>query len=128
VESVRSIPKDVVGSVVKAADLEDTIKDLKEVQHTLEQTGQSVTQAGDMIKAPLDEVVTTAQNAFKAAEAAGKQTNEVPAVEGAVTKPADDVVVAEAPAAETGVPTQDTGSGSSEGTGAGDGAEAETHD
>lgn len=65
VDSVRSIPKDMVGSVVKAADLEDTVKDLKEVEKSLQQAGQSVAQAGQMIQKPLDEAVESAQAAVQ---------------------------------------------------------------
>ena len=50
VDSVRSIPKDVVGSAIKAADLEDTVKDLKEVEKSLQQAGKSVAEAGEMIQ------------------------------------------------------------------------------
>ena len=68
VDSVRSIPKDVVGSVIKAADLEDTVQDLKEVEQSLHQVGKSVNQAGNMVRKPLDEVVEAAQGVLKPAE------------------------------------------------------------
>jgi sec-independent protein translocase protein TatB len=64
VNSVRSIPKDMVGSVVKAADLDDTIADLKDVQRSVEETGRSVSQAGQMIKQPLDETLKAARGAL----------------------------------------------------------------
>lgn len=67
VDSVRSIPKDMVGSVVKAADLEDTVKDLKEVEKSLQQAGKSVTEAGQMIQKPLDEAAKSAREVFKPA-------------------------------------------------------------
>ena len=69
VDSVRSIPKDVVGSVVKAADLEDTVKDLKEVEKSLQQAGKSVAQAGEMVQKPLDEAVESARAAVQPATA-----------------------------------------------------------
>jgi sec-independent protein translocase protein TatB len=64
VNSVRSIPKDMVGSVVKAADLDDTIADLKDVQKTVEETGRSVSQVGRAIQKPLDETLKEARGAL----------------------------------------------------------------
>jgi sec-independent protein translocase protein TatB len=69
VDSVRSIPKDMVGSVVKAADLEDTVKDLKEVEQTIQQAGQRVAKAGQMVQKPLDEAAKSAREALKPAVA-----------------------------------------------------------
>ncbi len=62
VDSVRSIPKDAVGSVIKAADLEDTVKDLKEVQ-------ESIQKAGKMVQKPLDQAAKSARDALKPAAA-----------------------------------------------------------
>jgi sec-independent protein translocase protein TatB len=80
VDSVRSIPKDVVGTVVKATDLEDTVKDLKEVEQSLRETGKRVTEAGQMIQKPLDEAAKSARGALQPAAAhpdkAGPGTSE----------------------------------------------------
>jgi sec-independent protein translocase protein TatB len=53
VESVRSIPQDMVQSVVKAADLDDTIEDLKEVAESIGQVGQTLSTAEKAIKNPM---------------------------------------------------------------------------
>jgi sec-independent protein translocase protein TatB len=89
VNSVRSIPKDMVGSVVKAADLDDTIADLKSVQKSVEDTGRSVSRAGRMIQEPLDETLKAARDSLDPAKGtlppavprpeAGTEKEEAPA-------------------------------------------------
>jgi sec-independent protein translocase protein TatB len=64
VESVRSIPKDVMQSVVEAADLDDTIAELKGVTGSLEEVGQTVSSAGKMLKDPVGAAVDTARSAL----------------------------------------------------------------
>jgi hypothetical protein len=54
----------MVGSVVKAADLDDTIADLKDVQKSVEETGRSVSQMGKAIQKPLDETLKEARDAL----------------------------------------------------------------
>ncbi|MEJ2208905.1 MAG: twin-arginine translocase TatA/TatE family subunit [Anaerolineae bacterium] len=97
VDSVRSIPKDVVGSVIKAADLEDTVQELKQVEQSLQQAGKSVTQAGNMVRKPLDEIVQTAQGTLKPGAAkpttAANEAESTPA-EPAPAQPAADAEVA----------------------------------
>jgi hypothetical protein len=61
VDSVRSIPKDAVSSVVKAADLDDTIAELKDVRDSLDQVGQTMSTAGKAIKDPVGAAVQTAR-------------------------------------------------------------------
>lgn len=61
VDSVRSIPQDVVKSVTKAADLDDTISELKDVTDSIGQVGQTMSSAGKMIKDPVGEAVHTAR-------------------------------------------------------------------
>jgi Tat protein translocase TatB subunit len=61
VDSVRSIPQDVVKSVTKAADLDDTINELKDVTDSIGQVGQTMSSAGKMIKDPVGEAVHTAR-------------------------------------------------------------------
>jgi hypothetical protein len=65
VDSVRSIPKDMVKSVVEAADLDDTIAELKEVTGDLEQVRQTVAGAGKVIKDPVAAAVGTARDALQ---------------------------------------------------------------
>lgn len=97
VDSVRSIPKDMVGSVIKAADLEDTVKDLKGVQQSIEDAGKGVTQARQALKKPLDETLQSARGALQPATAEPPKT--VTASEMG-TVPVDEGAAAEEPASE----------------------------
>jgi Tat protein translocase TatB subunit len=53
VDSIRSIPRDMVDSVVKAADLDDTLDELKEAADSVGQVGQTLTTARRAIKDPV---------------------------------------------------------------------------
>jgi sec-independent protein translocase protein TatB len=64
VESVRSIPQDVLKSVVDAADLDDTIDELKSVTESIEKVGQTVSTAGRVAKDPVGAAVGTAREAL----------------------------------------------------------------
>lgn len=64
VESITSIPQDMMDSVVKAADLEDTMDDLKKDLGGLQEIGQTMSDAGKMIKNPVDAAVDTARGAL----------------------------------------------------------------
>ncbi len=64
VESVTSIPQDVVKSVVEAADLDDTFAELKGVTNSLDQVGQTVSRAGNIVKNPVGAAVDTAKEAL----------------------------------------------------------------
>ena len=64
VESVRSIPQDMIQSVVEAADLDDTIEELKGVTGSIEQVGQTVSAAGQVVKNPVGAAVDTAREAL----------------------------------------------------------------
>ena len=64
VDSVRSIPKDVVNSVVKAADLDDTMKELKGVTDDISQVSKTISTAGQVIKSPVSAAVSTARSAL----------------------------------------------------------------
>lgn len=68
VESVRSIPKDVVNSVVRAADLDDTMKELKGVTDDVSQVGKTISTAGQVIKSPVSAAVSTARSALLSSE------------------------------------------------------------
>jgi len=114
VDSVRSIPKDVVGSVIKAADLEDTIHDLKEVEQSIQEAGKSVTQAGQMVRKPLDEVVETTRGALKP----GVSSVATPATDKeAATAPSEPTETAAAPV--TGGEADQTATDVEGGSGAG---------
>jgi len=63
-ESVRSIPQDMVNTVVKAADLEDTIQELKDVGDSVGQIGQTLSSAEKTIKDPVGAAVSTARSAL----------------------------------------------------------------
>lgn len=69
VESVTSIPQDVVKSVVAAADLDDTVAELKGVTNSLDQMGQTVSRAGNIVKNPVGAAVDTARSALLPSEA-----------------------------------------------------------
>jgi sec-independent protein translocase protein TatB len=73
VDSVRSIPKDMVESVVKAADLDDTIAELKEVTGDLEEVRQTVAGAGQVVKDPVGAAVRTARGALQPPKPAEEQ-------------------------------------------------------
>ena len=123
VESVRSIPKDVVGSVIKAADLEDTVQDLKEVEQSLQQVSKGVTQAGNMVRKPLDEVVQAAQGALKPAEIKPAAADETlaPVVSAGATPV--ETVAGEAGPEETGLAEAGLAEAGPEGAGTGPAAE-----
>lgn len=61
VQSVTSIPQDTVQSLVKAADLEDTIADLKGVTGSLDDVSQTLSGAGKMIKDPVGAAANAAR-------------------------------------------------------------------
>lgn len=64
VESVRTIPQDMIQSMVEAADLDDTIEELKGVTGSIEQVGQTMSAAGQVIKNPVGAAVDTARQAL----------------------------------------------------------------
>jgi sec-independent protein translocase protein TatB len=76
VESVRSIPRNMVDSVVKVAELEDTVEDLKGVEASLKDAGKSVSLAGDLVKKPIDEAVETARASLQPPKAGGEKSEE----------------------------------------------------
>lgn len=65
VQSVKSIPQDAIKSVVDAADLDDTIAELKLVTGDLEGVRKTVTGAGNMVKDPIGAAVDTAKSALQ---------------------------------------------------------------
>lgn len=96
VESVRSIPQDVMQSVVRSAEVQDTIAELKDVKGSLEQAGKTVSSAGKMIQDPVGAAVDTARGALAptqpAKSAVEKEANRVEdktEEETAVTEPGE---------------------------------------
>jgi sec-independent protein translocase protein TatB len=71
VDSVRSIPQDAVKSVVKAADLEDTVSELKEVTDSIGQVGRTMSTAGKMMKDPVGAAVKTARKSLSPSNSEG---------------------------------------------------------
>jgi sec-independent protein translocase protein TatB len=53
VESIRTIPQDVVTSIVKAADLGETVDDLKSVAEEISQTQQTMATAAKVVTHPV---------------------------------------------------------------------------
>jgi sec-independent protein translocase protein TatB len=82
VESITSIPQDMVNSVVSAAELDDTIAGLKKDLGSLQEVGRTVSGAGKMLKDPVGAAVDTARGALlpsksdESAEAEGKAGEE----------------------------------------------------
>ena len=64
VESVRSIPKDMVKSVVDATELDDTIAELKGVTEGLEEVRRTASGAGQVLKNPVGAAVDAGRNAL----------------------------------------------------------------
>jgi sec-independent protein translocase protein TatB len=64
VDSVRSIPKDMVKSVVDAAELDDTIAELKGVTEGLEEVRRTASDAGKVLKNPVGAAVDAGRNAL----------------------------------------------------------------
>lgn len=63
VESVRSIPQDMVRTVVQAADLDDTMKELKDVTDSVGQIGQTLSDAQKAVRDPVRTATSAARSA-----------------------------------------------------------------
>lgn len=64
VDSITSIPQDMVQTVVKAAELDDTIDDLKGVAGSVSDMGKTLSSAGKVIQDPVNAAVSTAKDAL----------------------------------------------------------------
>lgn len=64
VDSITSIPQDMVRSVVSAADLDDTVADLKKDLDSIQDARRTISSAGKMIKDPVGAAVGTARGAL----------------------------------------------------------------
>ncbi|MFC2029524.1 twin-arginine translocase TatA/TatE family subunit [Chloroflexota bacterium] len=83
VDSVRSIPQHMVKTVVEAAELDETIGELKAVSDDVGQVGQTLSAASDAIKNPVDAAASAARQALSPLE-----PTEVASQEDAVTEEA----------------------------------------
>lgn len=68
VDSVRTIPQDAIKSATKAAGLDETMAELKDVQKSLDQVGTTIAGAGKMVKDPVGTAVNTARETLLAKE------------------------------------------------------------
>jgi Tat protein translocase TatB subunit len=113
VDSVRSIPQDMIQSVVKAADMDDTIQELKGVTNSIGQVGETMSKAGKTIKDPIGTAVSTARAALlPSAKAQNEQAEHETPVE--KTQATEEVLVEKAEAmeestAQTGIEAAATG-------------------
>ena len=88
VDSVRSIPQDMVQTVVKAAELDETLDELKGVRDTVGGMGKTLTDAQKAVSNPLNAAVATARSALSPEKA---QTEKGPGDEKTIaTRPAEE--------------------------------------
>lgn len=62
VESVRSIPKDMVQQVVEAAELDETIGELQDVKDSVDQMGRTLSDAKKVVQDPVTAAVDSARS------------------------------------------------------------------
>ncbi len=67
VQSVRSIPDDMVKTITKAADLDDTFKDIKSVQTEVGQIGKTLSDTKKAVQHPVDTAISAARASLTAA-------------------------------------------------------------
>jgi sec-independent protein translocase protein TatB len=70
VESVRSIPKDVVQQVVQAAELDETIGELQDVKDSVDQMGRTLSDAKKVVQDPVTAAVDSARSTLAPDESA----------------------------------------------------------
>ena len=75
VDSVRSIPQDMVQQVVKSADLDSTLNELKDVRDTVGQMGQTLTDAQKVVSNPINAAVDSARGALSPEKAAAEDAS-----------------------------------------------------
>jgi sec-independent protein translocase protein TatB len=61
VDSVRAIPDDLVKSIAKAADLDETVEELKEVRGSVGQIGQALSETKKVVQHPVNAAVGAAR-------------------------------------------------------------------
>jgi sec-independent protein translocase protein TatB len=116
VESVRRIPKDTIDSVVKAAELDETVKELRQVEDQVRQVGKTVSDAQRMVRQPLKTVAEVAAGTAGAASGSGEEDAQR---EDALPAP-ESAAVAPAPVDETAVAGEETEAGAGAGEEAGE--------
>ncbi len=87
VESVRSIPQDMVQTVIKAADLDETIQDLKKVTDDIERVGQTLSDVEQAVRHPVQTVVATARDSLLPTEQAAAPKEETGQAEAPAGEP-----------------------------------------
>jgi Tat protein translocase TatB subunit len=100
VESVTSIPQDMVQSMVKAAELDDTIEELKGVTDSVGEMRTTLSSAGQVIRDPVKAAVGAAQGALLPEMSHGKEAGKEEAKDGVSADPeqqdtVDDVVASQ---------------------------------
>jgi sec-independent protein translocase protein TatB len=96
VTSVTSIPQDMVQSVVQAAELDDTIGELKGVADSVSDVGKSLSSAGKVVQDPVNAAVSTARSALQPSQSAETSDAAPDGGEGAVPDEALDAAPIEA--------------------------------
>lgn len=81
VESVRSIPKDTLSSVIRAAELDETMDELRDVEDRIRQVGKTMSDVQKMVREPLKTTTDVARavltgTGVAAADASGVETDE----------------------------------------------------
>ena len=79
VESVRSIPKDTLNSVIKAADLDDTVAELRDTEDRIRQVGKTMSDAQKMVRQPLQTTAEMARVALTGKEGGAERKEPVQA-------------------------------------------------
>jgi sec-independent protein translocase protein TatB len=72
VESVRSIPKDMVQQVVQAAELDEAVGELRSVKDSVDQMGKSLSDAKSVVQDPLTAAVDSVRGSPAPDESAAK--------------------------------------------------------
>jgi sec-independent protein translocase protein TatB len=96
VESVRSIPQDMVKSAIDTAELDETIAELKTVKDSVGQIGQTLNDAGKAIKDPVGTAARTAKSAVLPTQTGTPEEEEAEAT------PEPETEIAEAAPTEQG--------------------------
>ena len=75
-DSVRSIPQDMVQTVVKAAELDETIGELKDMAGSVQEVGNTLTSAQKVVKDPVQAAVSAAKDSLAPPEPAQPESDE----------------------------------------------------
>ncbi len=73
IDSVRSIPSEMVQTVAKASGLDETVKELQGLGGSVAQVGQTLSSAGKMVTNPVATIVETAKSAMLPAASQGAE-------------------------------------------------------